>query len=344
MKTIDLTKVKKILVIRPGAIGDVLLTTPFVRALKKALPGAVIDYAVRPFAAEVLEGNPNIDNIRLIEKRGVISDMKFYRSIAAAKYDIVFDLFGNLRTALITFFSGARYRTGFNFRFRKYFYNVKVVPYPDAVYNVYFHLQLLFPAGIKNDGEETEIFLSEENEAKADEFIGGLRKKNSGSVVGFNPAGTWYTKKWPEKSYSGLGNMIIDEYQEACIVILWGPGEKETALRAAEGIKAKERVFLSPETSLKEMAAMIKKMDVLVSNDGAGKHLAVAVKTPAVTIYGPTNHISWNPGGSGEYPAVFSRESCAPCDRTSCEKFVCMESISPSEVMEKIRTILDREV
>ncbi|MFW6211190.1 MAG: glycosyltransferase family 9 protein [bacterium] len=344
MKKADLAEVKKILVIRPGAIGDVLLTTPFIRALKKALPGAVIDYAVRPFAAHVLEGNPGINSIKFIEKKGFFPDLKFYREIAREKYDLVFDLFGNLRTALIAFFSGARYKTGFNFRFRKYFYNIKVAPHPKARYNVYFHMQLLDALGIKQDGPDTEIFIREKDEKKSREFIGRLKAEYTGPVVGLNPAGTWYTKKWPEKSYARLGDMVLEKYPDASVVVLWGPGEKETALNIAAYAEKKESFFPAPETSLREMAAIIRDLDVLVTNDGAGKHLAAAVRTPAVTIYGPTDHISWNPEDEDRYPVVISREPCAPCDKVACGNFICMQGIEPREVMEKTENILKQEV
>ncbi|HRU39421.1 MAG TPA: glycosyltransferase family 9 protein, partial [Candidatus Goldiibacteriota bacterium] len=188
MKKPDLKNVRRVLIIRTRAIGDVILTTPFIRAVKKAMPQAEIDYLVEPFAEPALRGNPNLSNIFTIKrqaikkdppnvrqlrknelkKRGFFAKMiqtaDLYRTLISRKYDIVFDLWGNLRTAFLAFITGAKTRVGFNFRGRKYFYNFRVEPDIRPKYNVYYHMDLLKPLGIPEDGPQTEFFTSQEDE------------------------------------------------------------------------------------------------------------------------------------------------------------------------------------
>jgi len=343
---VELSKIKKVLIIRPGAIGDVLLTTPFIRALKKALPEAVIDYAAAPFPAKILEGNPYLSNVIVFDKNKYkdagfigknINDLKFYLSLAKNKYDLVFDLFGNLRSALMAFFSGARYRAGFTFRVRKHLYNIKVKPAQDPMYNVHYHTQLLTAIGIPEDGEELDFIIPESEKAKAAQFINTV--KSGGPVIGINPSGTWPTKRWPEEKFGELAGLILNGIKGSSVIVLWGPGEQHMAEKVLKNCPVKQGIIIAPQTSLKELAALIGQMDVLVTNDGAPKHIAVAVKTPAVTVFGPTNSISWNPRDNPYYPAVASALSCAPCDKTQCpdRDIECMKKISAADVFEAVK-------
>lgn len=348
MIKVDFSKVKKVLIIRPGAIGDVLLTTPFIRALRKALPGAVIDYVAAPFPAKILEGNPYLSNVIVFDKNKYknanfivksVNDLKFYSSLAKNKYDLVFDLFGNLRSALMAFLSGARYRAGFTFRVRKHLYNIKVKPAQNPMYNAHYHTQLLAAIGIPEDGESLDFIIPQEEKDKAAEFIGAI--KSSGPVIGLNPSGTWPTKRWPEEKFGRLAELILKGIKGSAVAVLWGPGEKYMAEKVMRNCGSKQGIMIAPETDLKGLAALIGQMDVLVTNDGAPKHIAVAMKTPAVTIFGPTNSVSWNPSGSADYPAVVSALDCAPCDKTQCPErdIECMKKISEDEVFESVKKL-----
>ncbi|MBN2753819.1 MAG: glycosyltransferase family 9 protein [Candidatus Goldbacteria bacterium] len=346
MVKVELSKIKRVLIIRPGAIGDVLLTTPFIRALKKALPDAVIDYVAAPFPAKILEGNPYLSNVTVFDKNRyksanfivkAFNDFKFYTALAGNKYDLVFDLFGNLRSALMAFLSGARYRAGFTFRIRKYLYNIKVKPAQDPMYNVHYHTQLLTAIGIPEDGEELDFIIPEAEKAKAAQFINTV--KSGGPVIGINPSGTWPTKRWPEEKFGELAGLILNGIKKSSVIVLWGPGEQHMAEKVLKNCPVKQGIIIAPQTSLKELAALIGQMDVLVTNDGAPKHIAVAMKTPAVTVFGPTNSISWNPRDNPYYPAVASALSCAPCDKTQCpdRDIECMKKISAADVFEAVK-------
>jgi lipopolysaccharide heptosyltransferase II len=367
IKNIDKNKIKKILILRPRAIGDVILTTPFIRNVKREFPDAQIDYLVEPFVKPVLEGNPYITNIILLQRQKIknepenvkaiknklqnskssvkiIDNIKFYLKFFKNRYDLVFDLWGNLRTALISFLTGAKYRVGFTFRFRKYFYNIKVKPDICPKYNVHYHLDLLRAIGIEPDSEKTEFYISNSDEIFIKEFL-----KNSGItdrdiLIGLNPNGSWVTKRWFEKKFAKLAELILKEIADAKIIILWGPGELGIAQNIINAISyKKEKVILAPETNLKEMGALIKNLDLIVTNDGAASHIAVALDTKSLTIYGPTNPKSWSPSGNKRHLALAPDVLCAPCDKTVCPfgTIECMNRIKEEDVFLKLKELLN---
>ncbi len=363
---INKSKIKKILILRPRAIGDVILTTPFIRNLRKEFPDAQIDYVVEEFVKPVLEGNPYISNIIILKRHKlkkepenikaiknklkksmpsvkIIEDIRFYLKFIKERYDIVFDLWGNLRTALISFLTGAKYRVGFTFRFRKYFYNIRVKPDIIPKYNANYHLDLLRAIGIEPDSDKTEFYLNESDKEFIKKFFKDAGIKESDVVIGLSGSGSWVTKRWFEEKFSKLADIILKEIKNSKIIILWGPGEKQIAEKIINGIREdKTRVFLAPETNLKQLGALIKNLTLLITNDGAASHIAVAVSTRSITIYGPTNSASWSPQGNKMHLTVAPLIKCAPCDKTICpfNTIECMQKIDERQVFEKVKDIL----
>lgn len=363
---IDLKKVKKILIVRPRAIGDVILTTPLIRALKKALPDSAIDYLLEPFVAPVLYGNPNINRILIFRRYSVKKELpavarmrkdelkkfdstvkvfknnlELYFYLINQKYDIVFDLWGNFRTILICMLSGARYRVGFIYKLRKFFYNIPVVPDIIPKYNVYYYLDLLKPFNIKEDGDQTDVYYSKQDEQYISDFMTGLKSDKS-KIIGINPMGSWITKRWPEDKFIELIKMILKEISDSKIVLIWGPGEYDSVSKIKSSFQHTQSVYMAPETNINQLAVLIKNLDILVTNDGAPKHIAVAVGIKTLTIYGPTNYKSWGPADDPRHLYIFSGINCVPCDKMICKgrDIECMKNIKVTDVFEKMKLLI----
>ena len=348
---VDTAKIKKALIIRHRAIGDIILVTPFIRALKKALPDAQVDMVIEPMGIDVLEGNPYLHRALILEKNRLKKaplsvkmkeTFRFYKGLMDAKYDVVFYLWGNLRTALMCFLTGAKYRVGFNFRGRKYFYNTVVFPDVPPKYNVFYHMDLLKAIGIKDDGEKTDFYVPEKDVKFAGDFYSGIGRKPGDKVIGLNGAGSWITKRWPEYRFAELADAIVRAFKNVKIVIVWGPGEKAMADKIYELMTAdKKDVFLAPETTLKQLGALQLQMDAFVSNDGAPNHIAVALDVPSVTVFGPTNYKSWVPASNKRHLEVHSALKCAPCDNMECGSGIeCMNGIDSKTVFDKMMELL----
>jgi lipopolysaccharide heptosyltransferase II len=331
--------IKKILVIKLRAIGDVLLSTIVLKNLRHHFPDAQIDFLTEPASREVLEGNTTVDNVVIFD-RANDRPVAFLWCLRSRHYDLVIDLFGNPRTALMTCFSGARHRVGYAFRGRRYAYNVLVRPRGGEVHNTEFNLDALRAIGIEIVDYEIAFWFSKEEEDYAEDFV--RQNRLSGElVVALNPSGSWYTKRWGSKKFAMLGDQLVEE-DKAKVLLLWGPGELEDA-RRIQGMM-RFPAIISPKTSLKQLAALLKRCSLLVSNDAGPMHLAAILGVPTLGIYGPTNPHFQGPVGKKTSWVRLEGLECLGCNLTSCAiGHVCMEQLSVDSVMEAVHRMLEKE-
>jgi len=251
-----------VLLIKLRAIGDVLLSTPVVENLSREFPHLSIDFLCEKFASDVVHGNSHINSVLVFDKKKDAS-LDLIRKIRSRKYDIVIDLFGNPRTALVTRLSGARHRIGFPFRGRKYAYNHLIQPRGDKVHNIDFNLDVLRAFNVPITASEPQFPLDEKSEEFAYRWITaeGLTGK---CIIGINPSGGWSTKRWDLESYAVLIKELNQRYRFP-VVLFWGPGEEKDvrSIQNAAGVP----VAIIPKTSLKEMGALLKHCSYLISND-----------------------------------------------------------------------------
>lgn len=332
---------RKILIVRMSSIGDIVLTTPVIRALRLRFPDAQIDFLVKSQFASLPENNPNISNIIPFDSgSGFGGLLKLRNRLSAEKYDWLIDLHRSLRSRFLSAFCGFKLKTTYKkqlfnrfmlIRFKKNFYK-EVKP----VYMRYF--EALEPFHIEYDGNGTEVFLLESDFSG---FNSGII--NEKTVV-LCPGAAHANKQWLHERFAQLA---IELSLSGCNVVLLG-GKKEK--RLCEQIKEISKVelhILAGETSLRQSAALLSKSAVVVANDSGMMHLAQAVKTPVVAIYGPTTReLGFFP--FPEKSTVIEKElSCRPCTfkgAESCPKghFNCMKNIGSQEVADAIKMVVER--
>jgi ADP-heptose:LPS heptosyltransferase len=160
-------------------------------------------------------------------------------------------------------------------------------------------------------------------------------------IVCLNPGGGWYTKRWGLQRFAELGDRLIDQLGVA-ILLAWGPGEERDVHDVAS--RMKHPVVIPPPTSLLELAALLRRCALMITNDSGPMHLATAVGTPVIGIYGPTNPVLQGPYGSQN--VVVRREglSCLGCNRTTCDiGLLCMAELGVTPVAEQAQRILSRQ-
>ena len=338
----DRKKVKKILVIKPAAIGDVLLCTPVVENLRIDFPDAEIIFLTQKYCKEALTGNPNINRI-LTYDLALDSGWCLIRNIRKQKYDLVIDLFGNPRTALITLFSGARYKTGYKFNWRSIAYNIKVKPRGGEVHNVEFNLDSLRALGLTTIKNKPLFFINNIHRKFAADFFrtAGLKGKE---VIGINPCGTWPTKVWTKEKFIELGKLLSPKYH---ILLFWG-NENEKLL--AESIKTSigNNAGIIPEIDIKYMGALLEKCKVFVTNDTGPMHISWILGVPTAAIFGPTNPDLQGP--LLENSVIIRNESltCLGCNLTKLEdcpnEHKCMNELGVEYVISKINGLINKPV
>ncbi len=305
--------VRRLLVIKLRAVGDVVLSTIVLKNLRERFPGTTITFLTEPAGASILQGNPFIDKV-LVHDRASMTGWRLIREVRRQRFDLVIDLFGNPRTALVTRLSGARVRVGFDFRGRAYAYNVLVAPRGHTVHNTQFNLDALTALGIPTEDRDLHIVPSEQDRRSAEKY---WEKENlSGKkVIALNGGGGWSSKRWPLGSFAELAERVRTSL-DAVPLLIWGPGEEiivEEILR-----KMRVKPLVAPSTTLLELASFLVRCALLVSNDSGPMHIGAAMGIPVLGIFGPT--LPQLQGPYGKNTATVRQESleCLGCNLTRC--------------------------
>jgi len=335
------SKVKKILVIKPAAIGDVLLATPVIENLRHNFPDAEINFLTQKFCKEVLKGNEFLS-------KALTYDLKYdstsflIKHLTKQKYDLVIDLFGNPRTAIVTYMIDVKYRVGYKFNWRRFAYNIKVTPRRKEVHNIEFNLDSLRRLGLEIITNKPRFVINAIHKEFADTFFekNGLLNKN---IIGFNPHGTWKTKVWYPEKFIELGKMLSEKNH---ILIFWGDeSEKADAEKIANAIG--NNALLIPETDIKYMGALILKCGVFVTNDTGPMHISWVLGANTVAIYGPTIPELQGPINNNSIIVRNNSLSCLGCNLTKIEdcpnEHKCMRDLSVTEVYNSILKFLKTE-
>lgn len=330
-------RIHRILLSRLRFMGDVILTTPLIRQLKKKFPEAQLSYLTHETFAPLLLHHPLLAEVIPWATRGsVIEQARFYRQLRQRRFDLVVDLFGNPRTALMTWATGAAIRVGGDFRGRGKLYNVRV-PAPSAEPNaIDFHWRSLTALGIEAGDERTEIFLTPAEKKWARECLAGFNVDPARPAVGLHPGATWPNKRWPEKYFAELALQLHEN--DLQVLITQGPGEENIAQEVIWRISAlqrKARIVLLPVLSLRQLAAVQQQLRVFVSNDCGVMHLAVAVGTPTIGLFGPSQPHIWFPyQPAAGHLALWQPIECRPCHQNFCPlgHLDCQNKLTPERV------------
>jgi len=332
------------LVIRLRAFGDTILTTPVLRSLKKAYPEARLDVLVEPGMAPLLSGLSYVDGLVLFDRpalkaRGWWAELKgslsLYASLRRSRYDLVLDPLGTPRTAWMCLATGAAERVGFDFRGRRWAYT-RQVPIPrERRYMALVTAELLKPLGLELDGLGLDFPLADEARDWARQALESLGFGPQEKPVLASPAGGWGLKRYaPEKMGQALALL------KRRSLVLWGPGEQEQAQAVVEASQGCAQ--LAPKTSFQQLAGLIAESALVLSCDGANKHLAVALGTPSLTLFGPTSWVAWHPPADLRHQALHLGLDCMPCEALQCRlpRRACLDDLEPAAVAEAARGLL----
>ncbi|MDH4099972.1 MAG: putative lipopolysaccharide heptosyltransferase III [Nitrospirota bacterium] len=330
---------KRVLVIKLRYIGDVLITTPFIRALKENLPHAEISALVPAGTEAVLEGNPGLAQIIPYEKSiGIGNDLRVIQRLRDNKYDVCFDLSDADRSAWLGFFSGARYRFGFEgggVLRKKNLYTQAIPPPPLRTHQVDRNLYLAESIGMAVGDRSLSLCLSYEELEKGQAILRSAGLVSQQPYVVVHAAARTLFKSWPAERFT----VIADRLHSAGYQVVLTGSEKDRAMvRPIADRMAKPAIDLTGKTNLRQLASVIQGARLFVGNDSGPMHIASAVGTPVVALFGPTDWESWYPRGNND--TFFSKEiDCRPCGHANdCDRGEqsCMALITLEEVWEAV--------
>ena len=337
----------KILIIKFGAIGDCVLTTPAVRAIRNIYKKSFITYLVGEKANQVFKGNPNIDEIVIFTEKHYfprITNLLRYclnreliKKLKSFKFDLVIDFESSYKSYYISALAKTKNRLGFSLSGRRgyldFLYNYGVKPGSSVIYQVDRYLELISnpPCNIVTEDIKTEVFVSQESRNYIEKFLAEYSTVRYGnkSLVGMNPATLAVSKRWPKENYAKLADIIIDKFG-ADIIFTWGPGELDY-IKEIERLMKKKPV-IAPQTDINQLAVLIEKCNLFITNDTAPMHIAKALEVPTIAFFGPTNPEVWA-CTDDKFIVVKAKDiSCGPCDDFNCKTPVCMDKITVEEV------------
>ncbi|MFW6128810.1 MAG: lipopolysaccharide heptosyltransferase II [Candidatus Aminicenantaceae bacterium] len=335
-RTIDPISVKKILIIRLRRIGDNIMTTPVITALKENYPRASLTYLVEEPSREIVEGNPYLDHILVLPRKQRTMDLlKHIQSIRKTKYDVLIDLFGGPKAAWITLFAKATLKIGYAVKYKSFIYNIRIPRSPEKgyIHSVENHINLIRALGIKVNPIPPPMVpdASIKEKEKLSRFIQQNNLKAYKIIVFHIGAGNIF-RDWGVNNIVELTNLFAQR-PEIKIVLVGAAKEKE---RAEEIIKKSslELLTLTGKLGLKELRELISRADLFVGPDSGPMHLAASTDTPIVAYFGPTLPARFRPWQAKAVLLEKDYECRLTCRQRNCvyEDFRCIRDISPQDV------------
>ena len=371
--------IKKILVIKFRHIGDVLLTIPTIRALKETFPDASVSVLVNSGTEDALSGNPVIDELVVFDRairnlslvKRYIREVGFLKRIRALKFDMTVDLTGGDRAAIASFLSGTRYRLAVDpgkkgFAGKRYLYT-HLANVDKRKHMVLQNLDVVRYFGISTNNLDVDFFIPDNARAFVKRIFeenninppippllkggeGGFRDK----IVHVHPTSRWPFKCWKDEYMAEVIGWLIDKGMKVVVTSAPDKKEMEKAKRILSLVGDSPDSTASPvnlgqspidlcgKTTIKQLAAISEASALFVGVDSAPMHIAAAVKTPVIALFGPTGE-EWKPYGKGH--VVISKDMpCKPCKKGMCEGIglrECMTAIKPEDVKKAVLKIFN---
>ncbi len=323
-------RIRKILIIGLNCLGDNLLLTPAIAKIRDTFKDAEFDIIIGPEGIAFANDHPWFSRKIVLDWRKSV--FKFIGDANRTRYDLII----NFRNSPLPFFLRGKYKMNFYWQDflseKSYTHESKrmldfIAPYFGKEQNA----QLCFPIS-KKDRDAVEIYLKD------------LGIKNSDILVVLNPAAGRGRKQWPSEKFSGMARELVKTYVDIKIILTGMQKDRETCERVKSDIENGAVFNMAGKTSLKELAALLEKADLLVTNDTDTLHLASAVHCPVVAIFGPTNPYRYGPVGTKNV-VVYSNLDCFPCnEKRRCRRnYMCLEKISVEQVAKSAMLILDEK-
>jgi len=332
---IDPSQIKKILLIRLRRIGDVILTTPAISALRQSFPTASISYIIERPYRQLVEGNPNLDKVIVLEiKQSLREFFKLIRLIRKEKYDVVLDFHGGPRASLITLFSKAKLKVGYRIKYKNFIYHIKLPRSPKAGYlhSVENHINLVKALGV-DVKSLPPLYLPQARKVEAEKvnkFIEENGLETCKIITIHISAGNAF-RNWGVNNLVQLTNLLAQ--QPDVKIVLLGTSEDQKAEEEILKKSTASLLSLVGRLNLREAKELISHSSLFVGPDSGPMHIAASTSTPIVALFGPTLPAHFAPWQAKSF-VVEKELDCRPCKQRHCiyEDFRCLRSIEPEEV------------
>ncbi len=333
---------KKIVIWQTAFLGDLILTTPLVESVKKLYPNSYLSLISKPFGKEVFKNNPFLDELIIFDKKNM-SNWQLIKKLRAKKYDIAISPHRSHRASYSLFLSGIPKRIGFDRAGFSFLYTDTVPHRFDGTHEIIRNLNLL---KVLPEYDETKIVKNPNlylDEAE-DNFYKNFNLKNK-EYISIAPGSKWATKRWTVEGFADLINTLIE--RKETVVLIGSSEDEDYSNQILQKVKNRNKIVnLIGKTNLRQSFSIIKHSKILISNDSAPVHMAVAFNTPVVEIMGPTvKEFGFYPFRNGIVVETQGL-SCRPCGLHGHQKcpigtHECMTKISAKDVLRAMDDLLE---
>jgi lipopolysaccharide heptosyltransferase II len=339
--------VRNILIIRMDRIGDVVLSTPILRAVREHFPQASISLLVRSYTLDLVINNPNINEVIAFDDKCEFF-VEFIRKVKLLRkknFDLAIVLHPNFWVNFFAFASKARYRLGYDAAGSGFFLTMRVL---DTRMNLPRHevevgLDVVRTIGIDTNNRTLDISVTEEGEKLAQEFLESNGCRREDILISIHPGGFYPYTHWLVKGFAAVADELIDKYM-AKILIVGNISDRRLAGEIASLMKNKP-IISAGKTTLSGLISLIKRSKLFIGNSSGPMHIACGLKVPVVAIFGNIhpvdNYQSWGPWGEGNI-IISKNLNCEDCQPGDCLSLECMKAISPDEVLKAVDVQLNR--
>ncbi|MEW6520385.1 MAG: lipopolysaccharide heptosyltransferase II [Thermodesulfobacteriota bacterium] len=344
-----------ILIVKTSAIGDVIHTLPALHSLRRHYPQARIDWLIEEAAADIIIGHPELDRVLVSKRKRWVQALQrgphrlrawlelwgFIRELRATRYDLLIDFQGLLKSGMLVAVSRAARKVGFGRGMEHaecsyLFLNEKVPAVDMNIHAVERELLLLEGIGIKTDEVVFDLPLDPEHFRQVESLLRTRGIADPSRVIPINPVATWPTKLWDNAGFAQVADWLICQGRQ--VVFTGGRGDRPV-IEAIMARMQQPAVSLAGETSLKTLAALYRLAPLVISTDTGPMHLAAAVGTPVVAVFGST--APWRTGPYGARHQVVRLElPCSPCLKRECDHRRCMNELAPEQVISAVKRLL----
>ena len=340
---------RRILVIRLDRLGDVILSLPVVQALRERLPHAYLAMMVRPACRDVVDGHPALDEMLLYEKDGIHRSaretIRFARGLRRYNFDTALILHPSNRSHWMPWLARIPVRIGYD---RKcgwlLTHRVPHRKQEGAKHEAVYTLELLAPLGIAPGAPKPHVPIQPAAVQRIDTLLAEAGVRPSERLVALHPSASCVSKRWMPERFAQVADRLAAE-RGVRICIVAGPDDAAHAGRMAQAMRQPALNFAG-RLSVGELAALLQRCRLLISNDSGPVHLAAAVGTPVVDIFGRNqaglSPLRWGPLGEGH--VVLQKEvGCVTCLAHNCDiEFLCLTTLSADDVYQAALRVLDR--
>lgn len=342
-------EVRRVLVVRLRSIGDTVLATSSLYALRRFLPDAQIDILLESWVAPVLEGFSEVDNVITVERGSTASRARVARRLRAAHYDVAYNLHGGTTATLLMRAAGAKHRVGYSSYQYSRLLNHAAPPATEIwgqekTHSVEQQLALLGWTGVPvSDRPRTRLAVTEEASVSVAERLQAAQLDETKPLALIHPAAAFDTKQWATANFARVAENL-SALGFNCVATA-APNEKQVLSDLLENVGAPINAFA--DLTLPEVTALAARSRLFVGNDSGIAHIAAAVNTPSVVIFGSSNVAHWRPWATASSEVVREELPCQPCPGYFCAEFdapECIRRVTVERVTAAIEKVISAQL